>query len=194
VRPVPSTIAAKLARAAELFANRGLDQAKIEDVAEATGVPKATLYYYFTGKEEILAHLLAETLQNTADAVAVALDQPGSGADRLRAVIDAQLAVMAEQPAVCRALISELGRAGRIPEIASAIEAAYYTPVAQVLAEGAADGSLKAVESTSEAVMVIFGAVTITGLHYLVRDEGLPDEAAPRIAALLMHGLAKDPT
>lgn len=194
MRTVPSTIAAKLTKAAELFANRGLDQAKMEDVAEATGVPKATLYYYFTGKEEILAHLLADTLHVMADAVAVALDEPGSGAERLRAVIDAQLTVMGEQPAVCRALISELGRAGRIPEIASAIEAAYYTPVAQVLAEGATDGSLRAVESTSEAVMVIFGAVTITGLHYLVRDEGIPDEAASRIAALLMHGLAEERT
>lgn len=194
MRPVRSTIAVKLTKAAELFAERGLDQAKMEDVAEATGVPKATLYYYFAGKEQILAHLLGDTLHVMADAVAVALDEPGSGADRLRAVIDAQLTVMGEQPAVCRALISELGRAGRIPEIAAAIEAAYYTPVARVLTEGAADGSLRVVESTSEAVMVIFGSVTITGLHCLVRDEGIPVEAASRIVALLMHGLAEEST
>ena len=48
----------------------------IEDVAAATGVAKATLYYYFTGKEEILAFLLQDTLAHIADEVAIAVQQP----------------------------------------------------------------------------------------------------------------------
>jgi AcrR family transcriptional regulator len=164
----------------------------MEDVAQITGVPKATLYYYFAGKEEILAHLLADTLRAIADAVAIALEVDGTAAARLQRLIDAQLRVMNEHPTVCRALLSELGRAGRIPEIASAIEAAYYAPVAQVLAEGTADGSLRAVEDTADAVMAIFGAVTITGLHHLVRGDDIPEGAAAGVTALLMHGLAKE--
>ncbi len=34
----------------------------MEDLAEVTGVPKATLYYYFEGKEAILAHLFGQFL------------------------------------------------------------------------------------------------------------------------------------
>lgn len=192
MRPLPSTIATKLTAAADLFAERGLDQTKMEDVAHATGVPKATLYYYFTGKEEILAHLLADALRAISDAVAIALETDGSAADRLGAVIDAQLRVMHDHPTVCRALISELGRAGRIPEIAAAIDAAYYSPVAQLLAEGASDGSLQKVENTTDAVMAIFGAVTITGLQYLVLGDAIPDDVAPRVARLLLHGLAEE--
>ena len=36
-------------------------------VAEVTGIPKATLYYYFTGKEEILVFLLRDLLNGVAD-------------------------------------------------------------------------------------------------------------------------------
>lgn len=192
MRSLPSTIASKLTSAAELFAERGLDQTKMEDVAQATGVPKATLYYYFAGKEEILAHLLSDTLQAITDAVAIALEADGDAANRLHGVIDAQLRVMNDHPSACRALISELGRAGRMPEIVVALDTAYYGPVAQVLAEGAADGSLRRVGDVGEAVAAIFGAVTITGLHHLVQGKPIPTTAAAHVTALLMHGLTEE--
>ena len=194
VRPIPMAIAVKLTKAAELFASRGLDQTTMEEVTDATGVPKATLYYYFTGKEEILAHLLADMLHEMADAVAATLDRPGFGVEQLAAVIEAQLDVMRDHPAACRALIADLGWAGRIPEIATAIGAAFYSPVAEVLAHGVADGSLRATDDPTEAVVAIFGAVTITGLHALVRDESIPETTAGRIVGMLMHGLAAETT
>jgi TetR/AcrR family transcriptional regulator len=194
MRPLPSTIASTLPKVAELFAERGLDQTKMEDVAQAAGVAKATLYYYFAGKEEILAHLLADTLRAVTDAVAIALETDGDAATRLEAVIDAQLRVMNDHPAACRALISELGRAGRIPEIVLALDSAYYAPLAQLLAEGAADGSLRQVEEVSEAAAAIFGAVTITGLHYLIQEKPIPVAAATRVSALLLQGLTEEHT
>lgn len=192
MRTLPSNIAGKLGAAAELFAEQGLDQTKMEDVAHVTGVGKTTLYYYFASKEELLAHLLADALRAIADAVEVALDGPGSAAHRLEGVIEAQVRVMNDHPAVCRALLSELGRAGRIPEIADAIAAAYYQPVARLLAEGAADGSLRTVEDDADALMAVFGAVTITGLHYLVRGEPIPAVTVTRTASLLLDGLGRN--
>ena len=50
MRRIPRQIADRLPAAADLFAEKGLNDSKIEDVAAATGVPKATLYYYFAGK------------------------------------------------------------------------------------------------------------------------------------------------
>lgn len=65
MRKIPAQISERLPAAAELFAERGLNDTKIEDVAATTGIAKATLYYYFAGKEEILAFLL-ETSYNTS--------------------------------------------------------------------------------------------------------------------------------
>jgi AcrR family transcriptional regulator len=190
MRQVPSSIAAKLPAAATLFANHGLDQTKIEDVAEATGIPKATLYYYFAGKEEILAFLLADSLNLIADAVAIAMESDGNARERLGQVVAAQLKVMAEQRDVCRALIADLGRAGRIPEIADAVRRAYYEPLMRLLEEGAADGSLRKVEDPGSTSVAIFGAVTISALSYLVASEGLStDQVAAQLVSLLVDGL-----
>lgn len=191
VRVVPTAIAAKLPKAADLIAERGLDQTKIEELAEVTGIPKATLYYYFSGKEEILVFLLRDLLTQVAGAVAIALESDGSGRDRLSAVVHAQFEVMADQPSVWRALIADLGRAGRMPEIAAMVADAYYTPLQQLLEEGAADGSLRAVEDATATAMAVFGAVTVVGLHYLMSGEALdPDALTRRISELILRGIA----
>lgn len=190
MRTVPSQTAAKLGAAAELFAEHGVDQTKIEDIAAATGIPKATLYYYFAGKEEILAFLFRDVLNRVADEVAIAVQSDRPGAVRLGEVIRAQLRVMAEQPAVCRALVGELGRAGRIPEIAAMIHAAYYQPVRALLAEGVADGSLRQVPDPGSVAMALFGAVTISALSYLVTDQPLDEERiGGAVITTLLDGL-----
>ena len=190
MRPVPTSISQRLTPAAELFAERGLDQTKIEDVAEATGIPKATLYYYFAGKEDILAFLLRDTLVAVADAVAIAADGDGDARARLTGVLTAQLQVMADQPAVCRALIADLGRAGRIPDIAQAIIDAFYGPIERLLREGAEDGSLRGVSDPLAVAVAIFGAVTISGLSHLVLVGGVQVErVVGQLTDLLLGGL-----
>ena len=189
-RTVPVQIASRLTAAAQLFAERGLEQTKMEDLAAATGVPKATLYYYFAGKEEILAFLLQDTLVRVSDEVAIAVQSSGTAAERLTAVIRAQLTVMAEQPDVCRALIGDLGRAGRIPEIADAIRTAYFEPVATLLTEGVEDGSLHAQPDPVVTAVATFGAIVISGLSYLVSGHPLdPDRVAQPIIDMLLDGL-----
>lgn len=190
MRPVPTQLAAKLYRAGELLADQGLDNTKIEEIAEVTGVPKATLYYYFAGKEEVLAFLFHDFLSLVAGDVAVAADAPASGAARLRTVIEAQLRLMFEHPAVCRALIGDLGRAGRLPEIAAAINDAFYAPLERLLAEGASDGSLREVEDTVGAAATIFGAVTMAGLGTLVTAPDTDvDQIVETVQSVLLTGL-----
>lgn len=190
MREIPAQIAERLSAAAELFAERGLNDTKIEDIAAATGIAKATLYYYFAGKEDILAFLLHDSLHQIATEVAVIVGTEGSGAQRLHEVIAAQLRLMAERPAVCRALIGDLGRAGRMPVIADMISTAYFQPVETLLRAGAADGSLVAVDNTRATAIALFGAVTTSALTYLVTDDALDEDlVAHTIHDLLFVGL-----
>jgi AcrR family transcriptional regulator len=53
MRPIPDDMTAKVMAAAQLFAERGLDGATMSDIAEVTGIPRATLYYHFEGKEAV---------------------------------------------------------------------------------------------------------------------------------------------
>lgn len=190
MREIPAQIAERLPAAAALFAERGLNDTKIEEVAAATGVPKATLYYYFAGKEDILAFLLEDVLQHVADEVSKAMADADTGANRLSRVIGAQLGVMARRPDACRALIGELGRATRMPAIVDRIGVAYLDPVETLLRAGAADGSLVNVTDTRASAVAIFGAVTITALTYLIAGPPLDeDRLADAITDVLFLGL-----
>jgi len=167
VRSLPTGMREKVLTAAELFAESGLDATKMEDIAAATGVPKATLYYYFEGKEDILAFLFSEILDEVSRAIGEAVQLEGTAAERLRAAIVAHLQVFEDFPAASRALQFDLGRAARIPHIDERIEAAFRGPVRQLLEEGAADGSLRAVEHPRLVAVAILGAVTTVGINAL---------------------------
>jgi AcrR family transcriptional regulator len=190
MRVVPEGIAERLGAAARTFADRGFDQTRIEDLAEATGIPRATLYYYFTGKEDILAWLLRRMLADMAEAVSGAASGPGTSRDRLEAVVRAKLDVMGRHPATCRALIADLGRAGRIPEIAAAIQEAFHHPVRRLLAEGEVDGTLRPVGDPETTASAVYGAVTTAAAHYLVADNRLDtDRVATEVTAFVLEGL-----
>lgn len=76
MREVPDSIAGKLGPAAAVFAGRGFEHTRLEDLAVVTGVPRATLYYYFAGKE-ILAWLIRGTLAAITEAVEMAAGESG---------------------------------------------------------------------------------------------------------------------
>jgi TetR/AcrR family transcriptional regulator len=195
MRKLPAKLASQLYDAAELIAERGLDGTKIDDIAEVTGIPKATIYYHLDGKNGVLEFLLSDMLELVSGAVGVAVSGPEDARTRLEAAVVAQLRVMLEHPFLCRALVGDLGRATRLPELAVAIHTAFWEPIERLLAEGVTDGSLRQVADPSAAAMSVFGAVTIAGLSVAVEGP-LDDPAgnAVRLAAgvcdLLVDGLA----
>jgi AcrR family transcriptional regulator len=190
LRPLPNPLRERLELAVSAFAEKGFEATRMEDVAEVTGVPKATLYYHFQGKEQILAWLLADLLRDVAEAVQRAIAGSGSALQRLEAIVRAQLEVMAARPDACRVLLFDVSRAGRIPEIAVAIGDAFLLPVARLLAEGRADGSIGGSVDDEATSAAIYGAVTVTGLHHLLAHQSLDaGRVGDIVVGLLSRGL-----
>lgn len=195
MRKLPAKLASQLYDAAELIAERGLDGTKIDDIAEVTGIPKATIYYHLDGKNGVLEFLLSDMLDLVAGAVGVAVSGPEDARTRLEAAVVAQLRVMLEHPFLCRALMGDLGRVARLPDLALAARAAFFEPIERLLAQGVADGSLRQVADPSAVAMSVFGAVTIAGLGVAMeRPRDDPAGNATRLAAaisdLVLTGLA----
>jgi len=189
-RAVPPAIASKLPAAAAVFAEHGVDGTSIKDVSELIGVPRATLYYYFAGKEDILAFLLQSLLDDIARRVADALASGEAAIHRLRAVLATQLEVLGANPDAAQLLVANLGRVGRLSDIASAVDAAFHEPVRDLLAAGAADGSLRPV-NVERTASAIFGAVALVGLHEILFRGALdPSEVLEDVEELLLRGLA----
>jgi TetR/AcrR family transcriptional regulator len=190
-RTLPDGMREKVLAAADLFAEFGMDETKMEGIAAATGVPKATLYYHFEGKADILAYLFGEVLDELAVAVEGAMQMPGNAADRLRAVIAAHIDVIVRYPAASRALQFDLGRAARVPLIAERVGAAHRIPLRQLLEEGAGDGSLRTDGHPGLVATAIIGAVTTVGINALtIDDKRTATEVVETLAELIMKGIA----
>lgn len=197
-RKLPSKIASQLYAAAELIAERGLEATRMDDISEATGIPKATLYYHLEGKNAVLEFLLADLLDLIGGAVAVATSGGGTASERLRAAISAQISVMLEHPHLCQALVGDLGRATRLPDLALALEAAFLSPIQHLLEQGVSDGSLRPVDDPATAASSIFGAVTMTGLSvtasgHRVRAASDAASLSEWVYRLLAEGVVTNP-
>ena len=190
MRQPPPAMAAKLMSAAELFAERGLDGTKTEDIAAVTGVPKATIYYYFEGKEQVLAFIFEVVLDAVREAVETAIDGPGTAADRLRAVVANHLQVFAAYPHASQALHFDLGRAARLTEISRRTNASFIDPVTALLAEGRDDGSLRPGRHPRLTAVAVLGAISTAAIHVTALDPGHPVEGLDAvILPLVMDGL-----
>ena len=82
--------AAILAAAGEVFAQLGLARATLRDVAEAAGVPKSVVLYYFGDREQLIGELLESVLTPLLDAQREAVDAVGDPRDQLRSWLDVQ--------------------------------------------------------------------------------------------------------
>jgi AcrR family transcriptional regulator len=189
MRAVTDAVASALPAAARAFANRGLDGTRMEDIVAATGIPRPTLYYHFSSKEEILAWLLDRLLRDLAVDIGEVMDRDEPAAERLTAVVSAYLRRFAEHPELSTVLLADLGRITRIPKLAESIWASFHEPVRKLLDAGERDGSLRRVDAELTA-SAIFGAVTMVGLHHVVTDQPLdvPSTVAP-LEDLMQRGL-----
>ena len=168
-RPLPDNLQERIGLAAQVFAARGLEATRIEDVAKATGIPRATLYYYFPGKEYILAHLLRQTLTEMTVRLEATVAMPGTGRQRLEQVVHEHLAFIASHGPTYRLLFAELGKAARLIDIAAGVDRAVLAPLRTALRIGVADRTL-VVDDVSVAASVVYGAVLVAGMEILLRD------------------------
>ena len=74
--------------ALELFTARGFDAVGVQEVADAAGLKKPTLYHYFGSKSGLLHTLLSESFEKLFDEVEKAADYQGDVTATLRRVIE----------------------------------------------------------------------------------------------------------
>lgn len=86
------------AAAAQLFQARGIDGASMDEIAQAAGYSKATLYVYFANKQEIVSLLALQSMQMMYECIAQALAQPDNIRDCYRRLCQNLLQYQAEKP------------------------------------------------------------------------------------------------
>lgn len=192
-----------LQAAREVFFERGIHHATVDEVAEQAEVSKGTVYLYFDTKETILAHLLLEGLEKlVADLeVAFAPDDSYPAPDRIRRLSSAYLKFYQTYPSYFN-LMSAFDR-GRFQE---AIAPALYSQVltrslrglewlVRAVEQGRTEGTLDAPD-TREAASVIWAGLNgvLALLNHPLRREMVASDLESLFAAMtnvLLAGYAK---
>jgi len=79
------------ATAARLFAERGYHATRIQDIADALDMNKGSLYYYFSGKEELLIHIVEGRVNDALASVQTIVMSDAPVHQRLQAAVQEHL-------------------------------------------------------------------------------------------------------
>lgn len=101
--------AAILAAALDVFARDGYRGATVDRIAEAAGMSKPNLLYYFRSKEDIYREVLEGTVEEWLEPF-TAIDPRGEPLEELSRYIRLKVAMSRENPAASRLFASEIQR------------------------------------------------------------------------------------
>ncbi len=90
-----------------VFADKGYHHASVRDVASATGVSPAGLYYYFQSKEDLLFLIMDHCLGDLLLEVNAAVGHTSEPEERIRAIIRAHLGFLSRNGPEMRVLAQE---------------------------------------------------------------------------------------
>lgn len=131
--------------AARVFAERGFHGATTQDIADVLGIRQASLYYYFSSKEDALELVCARGAEGFLEAAAVIAAGPQSPTEKLRGLIHAHLAPLLDRPDFVRVFLNErrhLPAASR-RRIAQTMRA-YEKVIEEVIKAGMRSGEFRA--------------------------------------------------
>ncbi len=91
-----------LRAAAAVFDRKGYAAASVREIVEQAGITKPALYYHFGSKEGILVAILEEAARQFQQALAAAVQRPGSARERVFGLCDEVFALFKKNVPVVR--------------------------------------------------------------------------------------------
>jgi TetR/AcrR family transcriptional repressor of nem operon len=177
-------------RAAELFWREGYERTTMQDLVDAAGLGRASLYGAFGSKDALFERALGRYIDQTAQPVLASLDGDGPWLPRLRATLRLVLRETASDDRRGCMLVRAAGERAphddAVAEQADRAFAAYEQAYARLLVKALEAGELRAdVDPPAAASLVL---ATVSGLQLLVQAGHPPaslDQALNTLLTLL---------
>jgi len=189
MRPYDERLNHLLAQAARVFADRGYHATTMRDIAQASGVSLAGIYYYVRGKEALLSRIqercFAGVLEGAREAVAASEDP----AERVQAFVRHHVGYFAAHMAEMKVLSHEAGSlSGEARRRVEAIKRRYVDLLEGLLREAAPD---EAPVDRNAAAYLLFGMMNWMYTWYNPVREIDPRRLADLIARIFLGGFAE---
>lgn len=191
-QPVADTRRRIIAEAERLFAIHGYDGVSMREIAEASAVTKANIYYYFRDKES----LYLEILQADMAALVAALDQAaevgGTCRDRVQRMAETFWDLMSAKNALIQlAFLQFGGLQSQLRDLVRVYQQELIRPIVGVLADGVRSGELRPLdERVAAAAFLGMLSVYVAGYLLDIPMQHSAKHTVSQTVALFLDGAA----
>lgn len=177
--------------ALRVFSARGYRATSMQDIAREAQMGKASLYHYFTSKEELLTELYEEVIRDNVLAVVRIADREGSTVDALTEVIVDRVVYTCRNRQLLNVFFGE--EAELPPRMRARLIGArreYEDGILQIVERGCAAGEL-AIDTTSTVfINTLLGAANWVYKWYDPRGPLTPEQIGRDMSRVLLAGAA----
>ncbi|MCU0847000.1 MAG: TetR/AcrR family transcriptional regulator [Spirochaetes bacterium] len=180
--------------AEEVFSKKDFLNSTISDVAKQAGVSDATIYEYFTSKEELLFSIPRENIENSKNILEDHLVYIKGASNKLRGIIYHLLSYYQENSdfAAISLMILKTNRKFMETEIYNYLRE-YYQIIIKTIEEGIESGEFKKDISPHFVRSVILGTIEFIVVRWLMKgapaDKTKPVESVDALFDLIVDGI-----
>lgn len=188
--------------AAEEFAEKGFDGARVDAIAKRAGINKAMLYYRVGDKEELYRRVVLRGQTGFQTAILKAMESTNTAPAAMASILRGITENATENRLMPSIILRELaGNAKTLPEQGRDGLKNFLSTVRSMVTMGVEEGTFRNIDPTALQFMVT-GAIFTLSLTREMRQELNPDNPGPlsaeqitdSIKDILMHGILKEGT
>jgi AcrR family transcriptional regulator len=177
-----------LAVAARLLDEEGWDALRLERIADAAGVSRATVWRHGLTRRAVEQRLREQLAADYQALMWEPLTMPGTGAERFAAALRALCAVAERN----LPLLAHTDTAFHGPDLGAAgLSVDYFAPWLRILEQGHADGSLVPVAEPHRFAVLVSDTVLFSYVHLRAHHRGYgwsPETTRDAVTSLVAQG------
>lgn len=111
MEPKKDSTEEKILEAAKtVFVTKGMDGARMQEIADEAGINKALLHYYFRSKERLFEAIFGEIIKYAFPKIANIISSDEPIAKKIELVVDAYISLLIKHPFIPAFILKELNR------------------------------------------------------------------------------------
>ena len=186
-----------LAAARRLMDQKGVDALTMDEIAQAAGVAKGTLYLYFGSKDELIQALLSQVGEAIARDLEAILAKPAPPRDKLQQVVVMLLNYVDRESTLFPVYLREQVRSkpgrGTVLTTLQELEERIVALITQVFAEGIAQKQFILADPRL-LTFLLKGLVRAAGYYHMTQDDkDVIQDALPVVLTLVFSGMVLNP-
>jgi len=99
-----------IAAASEVFLKKGMDGARMQEIADEAGINKSLLHYYFRSKDKLFDSVFTETFKNVIDLINEVFTSSSTLESFIENFVIGYSSILIEKPHIANFVLHELSR------------------------------------------------------------------------------------